>query len=78
MERVHQVKLNMLDMKDIDNNIFDHIYPWRETLVSIAWAIQASYHRTIMDTPGQAVFGRDTIFNILSVADWRVLTKAKQ
>ena len=36
MERVHQVILNMIVTKDIDNKVFDHIDPWGETLESIA------------------------------------------
>ena len=31
-----------------------------------------------MATPGQAVFGRYIIFNLVSVVDWRVITTAKQ
>ena len=37
-----------------------------------------SYHCTKMATPGQAVFGRDMIFNRASVLDWRVLTAVNQ
>ena len=53
VERVHQVILNMLVTKDLDNKVFDYIYPWGETLASIAWTIRDSYHRIIMATPGQ-------------------------
>ena len=31
-----------------------------------------------MATPGQAVFGRDMLYNLASVVDWRVVTYAKQ
>ena len=48
VERVQQVILNMIVTKDIENKVFDHIYPWSETLASIAWAIRTSYHFTIM------------------------------
>ena len=78
VEQVHQVILNMLVTKDLDNRIFDYIDPWGETLSYIAWSIRASYHRTIMATPGQAVFGRDMLYNLASVVDWRVVTYAKQ
>ena len=37
VEQVHNVILNMLVIKDIDNKVFDHIDPSGETLVSIAW-----------------------------------------
>ena len=52
VERLHPVILNMLPTKYLDNNFVDYIYPWGETLASISWAIRASYHRTIMATPG--------------------------
>ena len=69
VEQVHQVILNMLVTKDLDNKVFGYIDPWGETLAYIAWAIRYSYHRTIMATPVQAVFGRDMIFNPASVFD---------
>ena len=70
VERLHQVILNMLVTKDLDNKVFEHIDPWGEILAYIAWAIRASYDRTIMATPGQAIFGRDVSFNLASVIDW--------
>ena len=70
VERVHQVILNMLVTKDLDKKFFDYIDPWDETLASIAWAIRASYYHNILSTPGQAVFGRDMLFNLASVIDW--------
>ena len=69
MERLHQVILNILVTRDIDNKVFDHIDPWSETLAYIAWAIRSSFHRTIMATPGQAVFGRDMASNLASALD---------
>ena len=68
----------MLVTKDLDNKVFDYIDQWDETLSSIEWAVRASYHRTIMATPGQDVFGRDMLFNLVSVVDWQVVTAAKQ
>ena len=59
MDQVQQVILNLIVTKYIDNKVFEHIDPWGKTLASIALAIRASYHSTIMSTPGKAVFGRD-------------------
>ena len=78
MEHIHQVILNNLVTKDIDNNIFDYIYPWGETLAYISRAIKAYYLCTIMVTPGQAVFGRYMLFNLASFIDRKVVTTAKQ
>ena len=78
VEQVHKVILNMIFTKDIDNKFFDYIDPWGETIAYIAWAIRHSYHRNIMSTSGQYVFGRDILFNFASVVDWRVVTAAKK
>ena len=64
VEQVNKLILNMLVTKDIGNKVFDYIYPWGETLASIAWLIRASYHRTIMTTPGQDVFSRDVLLTL--------------
>ena len=68
----------MLLSKDIDNKVFNYIDQWCETLAYIAWDIRASYHRTLQAIPGQAIFGRDMIFNITSVVDWRFITTSNQ
>ena len=78
VERVHQVILNMLVSKYLDNKLFDHIYTWGETLESIAWAIRDSYHLTIMASSFQGVFGRDILFKLMSAIDCRVVTAANQ
>ena len=31
-----------------------------------------------MDTPGLSLFGRDVLFNLTSVLDWKVVTTANQ
>ena len=68
----------MLVTKDLDKKVFEHIDIWGETPAYIAWTIRASYHHTIMYTPGQAVFFRDMIFNLASVIDQQVITTANQ
>ena len=78
VELVHQLILNMLVTKYLDNRVFYYIYPCGETLASIAWEIRASYPRTIMAAPVQYVFGIYMLFNLASVVDWRVATDAKQ
>ena len=75
---MHQVILNMLVTKDLDNKVFDYIYSWGETLAYIAWEIRASNHHTITATAGQYVFGVDMLLNLASVVDWQVATSAKQ
>ena len=78
VERLDKVMLNMLVTKNLENKVFDYIYPWGETLSYIACEIRASYHSTIMATTGQAVFDRYMLFNLTSVVHWRVVTAANQ
>ena len=75
--QVHQVIFNIIVSKDLDNKVFDHIYPWGETLAYIELAISASYRRTILATPDQSAFHRDILFNLAPVVDWRVVTAVK-
>ena len=77
-DRLHQVILNMIVTKDLDNKVFGYMDSWGETLAYIASNIRDSYHHTIMDPPVQAVFGRDILFNLAWVVDWRVATAANQ
>ena len=74
MKTIHQVILNMLVTKYLDNKVFEQIYTWGETLSYIIWMIRCSYRRNILASPGQAVFGRDMIFNLALVIDWIVIT----
>ena len=78
VDQLYQVILNMLVTKDLDIKFFNYMDSWVETLASIAWDIIESYHHNIMATPVQAVFGRDMLFNLASVVDWRVATAAKK
>ena len=70
--------MNMLNTKELENQIFDYIDPWGEILSSIAWAIRASFHSTHQATPAQMVFGRDMIFNLKSLINWKVVSARKQ
>ena len=47
-------------------------------LSSIAWAIRASHHSTLQATPSQIVFGRDMLFNLKSVINWKETSSRKQ
>ena len=69
VERLHKVILNMIITKNIDNKVFDHIYPWGETQASTEWEIRALYHRNIMFTSGQVVLGRYMLLNLTSFVE---------
>ena len=54
-----------LDMTDTisQSNIADF-------LTNAAWAIYSTYHTVLKTLPGEAIFGRDVLFDILLLADW--------
>ena len=52
--------------------------PWGSILSSIAWAVRSSHHSTLGHIPAQLVFGRDMIFNLRTVANWKEISHRKQ
>ncbi len=43
-----------------------------------AWAIRSTYHTVLKASPGAAIFGRDMLFNILFIADWKQIGDYRQ
>ena len=68
----------MLVTKYFDNKVLNHIDTWSEPLSYISWTIRDSYHRTIMATPYQAVFGREMLVILAPVVDWQIVTATNQ
>ena len=52
--------------------------PWIELLGSVAWALCSTHHTTLQATPGQLVFGRDMLLNLMFVADWEAIKLRRQ
>ncbi len=46
-------------------------------IVNAAWAIRSTYHTVLKASPGAAIFGRDMLFDIPFVADWKQLGEYK-
>jgi hypothetical protein len=40
-------------------------------LTNASWAIRSTYHTVLKASPGAAIFGRDMLFNIPFIADWK-------
>ena len=77
VDQEHQVIFNIIFTKDLEDKLFDYIYPWGYTLIYIFWEIRAFYSRTIGTISDQDIFFRDIIFNLLSVVYLRVITAKK-
>ncbi len=67
---MHTSELNMADSvepADIDTFIDN-----------AAWAVHSTYHTVLKASPGAAIFGRDMLFDILFVADWKQIGDYRQ
>ena len=65
VERIHQVIYSIFVTKYIDNIVYDYIEYWGGILSSFKWDIRSSYNHTLGVTPGQSVFGRYMLFNLM-------------
>ena len=78
LERVHGVFGDMmrtagLDMADtVNDDMIDQF------LDSAAWAICSTHHTVLGMSPGAAVFGRDMLFDIPHLADWKAVGERRQ
>lgn len=76
LERIHKTIGDMARSMGLQDHIQDDA--WEGILSAIAFAIRATYHTTTQATPGQLVFGRDMIWNVQHIADWRVIQQRKE
>ena len=64
--------------KNLPEETFDYLDPFGHILASVAWAVRASYNSATNATPAQLVFGRDMMFNLQTLVDWKHLSLKKQ
>ena len=63
---------------ELEDIYMDPKDPWSGILAATAYAVRSTYHTTLQATPGQLVFGRDMIFNIKHIANWKSIKERKQ
>ena len=78
LERVHDVVMNMIRTSELD--MADSVAPSDidVVLTDAAWAIRSTYHTVLRATPGAAIFGRDMMFDIPYIADWKKIGDYRQ
>jgi hypothetical protein len=62
-----------LDMAELVNASDINIF-----IADAAWAICSTYHTVLKASPGAAIFGRDMLFDILFIADWKTIGEHRQ
>ena len=78
VERIHQVKANIIRTFELDENYLDEEDPWKGILSAAAFAVWSTYHTTLKKTPGQLVFQRDIMFPIKHIANWEYIWQNMQ
>jgi hypothetical protein len=70
LECVHQVLGQMLCTAELDMANSVNSGDVDVFLDNVAWAICSTYHTVLNASPGEAIFGRNMIFDIPFVDDW--------
>ena len=47
-------------------------------LTNAAWAIRSTHHTVLDSSPGAAIFGRDMLFDIPYLADWKAIGERRK
>ena len=68
----------MLLRKNFTEQTLNSIDPSGSILASVAWAVRSSYNNSTDATPAQLVFGRDMMFNLSTLVNWKELSIRKQ
>ena len=78
LERVHGVLGDMMRTSNINNleTVDEHLID--EFLTNAAWAIRSTHHSVLQASPGQAIFGRDMLFDIPYLCDWSEIGRRRQ
>ena len=47
-------------------------------LTNAVWAVCSTYHTVLKTSPGAAIFGRDMLFDVPFLADWKKIGENRQ
>ncbi len=78
IERVHAVFNDMLRASGLDDSDTIDAHRIDQFIQDAAWAIRSTYHTVLKATPGEAIFGRDMLFDIPYIADWNEIGRRRQ
>ena len=78
LERIHQVFGTMMRTSELDlaDTVTSEMVD--DFIVDAAWAIRSTHHTVLQSTPGAAIFGRDMLFDIPYLADWKAIGQRRQ
>ncbi len=71
LELVHQTIMAMLHISEMDMAETVTESDIADFLTNAAWAVCSTYHAVLKTSLGAAIFGRDMLFGITFLADWK-------
>ncbi len=78
LEHIHAVFTNMLHTAKLDMAESVNASDIDIFLADAAWAICSTHHTVLKASPGAAIFGRDMLFDIPFIADWKKIGEHRQ
>ena len=78
LERVHQTIMAMLRTAELDMTNTVSESDIADFLTNAAWAVRSTYHTVLKTSPGAAIFGRDMLFDVPFLADWKKIGEYRQ
>ena len=78
LERIHLVVMTMICTAEIDMADSVATSDIDTLLTNVSWAIRSTYHTVLKASPGAAIFGRDMLFDIPFIADWKKIGDFRQ
>ena len=78
LERVHGVFGDMMRTAGLDMSETVNDEMVDSFIDAAAWAIRSTHHTVLGMSPGAAVFGRDMLFDIPHLADWKAIGERRQ
>jgi hypothetical protein len=78
LKRIHAVFTNMLHTAELDMAKSVNARDIDVFLLDAAWGICSTHHTVLKSSPGAAIFGRDMIFDIPFIANWKKIGEHKQ
>ena len=67
LERMHAVVTDMLKTSNLDMQDTCTPEMIQDLLTNVGWAIRSTYHTVLGASPGAAIYGRDVLFDILTL-----------
>jgi hypothetical protein len=78
LEHIHAVFTNMLLTAKLDTAETVNASDIDIFLADAAWTICSTHHTVLKASPGVAIFGRYMLFDILFIADWKIIGEHRQ